>query len=106
MQLIRLLLLLFVAVKVVERFAGWFHTEIDYTWFWIGIAAAAVVAFADFMINNWWSTVTRPTHPQTVSHSTNETPSQITRASFWAIIQGILVIVLVGFIISQVLSLP
>ena len=81
--------LLFGAVKFTEWVSERLKVQIDYNWFGVGLFVALIVALLYFLIVDWWGTVTRPSHPQTITLKTTETPNQITRASFWAIVKAI-----------------
>ncbi len=96
--------LLYIVIQVTTHVTEALRVEIDRASFGIGIGVAAIVGFLYFLITDWWSTVTRPARPQTVKHSTDETPSQITWASFWAIVRGAIFFTVVGLIIYLFLS--
>lgn len=57
-----------------------------------GLGIAALTGFAWAMLNGWWTTVTRPFRPMTVTIETRETPAQVNLAAMWAIAQSIIVI--------------
>lgn len=52
------------------------HT-LDGASFTAAIAVTALTGFTWFLVNGWWSTVTRPCRPQKVTSGTRGTPSQI-----------------------------
>ncbi len=98
-RLIVLVALFAGAIELTRRAAEALNIVIEPTSFWIGLGVAVVAGAVDFWITNWWSTVTAPSRPQSVNHNTAQTPSQITWASFWAIIRGVMVFAIVGVII-------
>ncbi|CAG0935557.1 hypothetical protein TFLX_04399 [Thermoflexales bacterium] len=102
-RLIILVGLLFICHRLVSRLADILKFQIEWTSFWAGLGVAMVVGFVYFLITDWWSTVTRPTRPQSVTQTTTETPRQITMASFWAIIRGIVIFIVVAIIVFRVL---
>jgi hypothetical protein len=63
--------------------------------FGVGIVAATLTGATLFLVGDWWSSVTRPYHRQSIRLETNQTPSQITFAAFKALVTGIIVIVVV-----------
>ncbi len=71
---------------------------LDYVSLGAGLLIAAITGWTWFMVNNWWSVVTRPYKKQTITLETKETPAQITNAAFWAKVRG-------GFIILSALAL-
>ncbi|MBM3127589.1 MAG: hypothetical protein FJ009_03030 [Chloroflexi bacterium] len=69
-----------------------------------GLAIAALSGAAWAMLNGWWSTVTKPYRPMTITLETKQTPSQISFASIWAIAKGIIFIAIVIAVIVLMLS--
>jgi hypothetical protein len=98
-RLVILVALLYGVIQVVRRVTETLNIVVEPTSFGIGLIVAAIVGSVYFWLTNWWSTVTRPARAQSVKHSTDETPSQITWASFWAIVRGAFVFTIVGIII-------
>ena len=104
MRLVILVLLLYGVIQVARRVTDTLNVVVEPTSFGIGLMVAAIVAAIYFGLTNWWSTVTRPTRTQSVTHNTNETPSQITWASFWAIVRGTMIFAIAGIIIYLFMS--
>jgi hypothetical protein len=72
--------------------------------FAVGIAVAGLTGWAYFLINDWWSSVTRPYHPQTVKHETKETPAQIVFGAIWAFVRGIVFVGILVWIVALIVS--
>ena len=79
------------------------ETALDPGSFVVGIAVAGLTGWAYFLISDWWSSVTRPYHPQTVKHETKETPAQITFAALWALVKGIIFVGILAGIIALII---
>jgi hypothetical protein len=69
-----------------------------------GLAIAAVTGYCWAMLNGWWSTVTRPYKPMTITLETKQTPSQVSFASILAIAKGIIFIAAVIAAVIWIIS--
>jgi hypothetical protein len=63
--------------------------------FWSGLLMGATgfaaLAFIVFKVQVWWGVVTAPYRPQRVTHTTSETPAQVSNRSLKALLLGVLV---------------
>ncbi len=102
-RFIILALLIAGVVKLTERVAEVLKLQVDWFWFVTGLIAAAIVGGVYFWLTNWWGDVRRPTRFQSVTHTTTQTPNQIGCESLVALIGGILIIAVVGFLLYNFL---
>jgi hypothetical protein len=59
----------------------------------VGIVGFAGFAFVIFFVRWWWGEVTAPYRPQRVTHTTSQTPSDVSRRSCLALLVGLAVVV-------------
>jgi len=96
-RFLRLILFSCLSVWLVFRISAELSWPIELRSFLLGVLAAALVGFAEFQINAWWTAVTKPYQPLTVKIETKETPSQVTSAATTARIGSALFLVAATF---------
>jgi hypothetical protein len=71
--------------------------------FLIGFAALAIGMFFVFRIQIWWGDVTAPFRPQTVTHTTSNTPAGVVGSSCITFVLGLLVMLCIISIVVGIL---
>lgn len=69
----------------------------------IGVAGFALVAFIFFRVRVWWGGVTRPFRPQTVTHTTSESPARVVGSSCSSFLVGVIVFLCVLFFLIGII---
>ena len=80
-RLLRLGSFFYISTWLVFNLAAGLSIRIELWSFVAGVCAAMFTGFAEFQINEWWSTIVKPYKPQSVKLETKETPSSITSAA-------------------------
>lgn len=81
--------------QLIDVLSSWLEQQAAQPGFWsgvlVGVAALAIVAFFTFLVRVWWGGVTAPFRTQRVSHTTAQTPAQVSARSCRTLLLGVLV---------------